>query len=121
MARVLLVDDDLDVLESLADWLGRKHEVRVAGGFAAAIAALIDGPEFDIVVTDYDMPPYRGDDLLAIVAARWPRVRRILHSGTPGVVGGVSALHIDHVVAKGDPGDLDAAIARCLPRIRHAW
>ena len=71
------------------------------------------------MVTDYDMPPHRGDDLLAIVAARWPRICRILHSGTPGVVGTVSALYIDHVVAKGDPGDLDAAIACCLPRLGH--
>ena len=121
MARVLLVDDDVDVLESLADWLGRRHEVRIATGFAAAMAALVDGPDFDVVITDYDMPPYRGDDLLAIVAARWPRVCRILHSGTPGVVGTVASLHIDSVVAKGDPAELDAAIARCLPRIRHAW
>ncbi len=119
MARVLLVDDDLDVLDSLADWLGRRHEVRVASGFVAAMAALVEGPTPDVVITDYDMPPYRGDDLLAIVAARWPRVCRILHSGTPGVADAVG-LHIDHLVAKGDPKDLDAAIARCLVRLRSA-
>ena len=120
MARVLLVDDDADVLDSLADWLGRRHEVHVATGFPEAIAALVEGPLPDVVVTDYDMPPYRGDDLLAIVAARWPRIGRILHSGKPRAAAGRDLGHVDHLVVKGDPDRLEAAIQRSLLRLRSA-
>jgi DNA-binding NtrC family response regulator len=120
MARILLVDDDEDVLESMAELLGRHHEVIVAAGFPQALAALGEGPLPDVVVTDYDMAPYRGDDLLAIVAARWPRVGRILHSGAPGVAAKANRLHVDHLVKKGDPSELARAIAQCLLRLRWA-
>ena len=41
MKRVLLVDDDRDVLEALGDWLRLEHDVQLAGGFPEAMAALL--------------------------------------------------------------------------------
>lgn len=111
MAKVLLVDDDLDVLESLRAWLRREHDVKVASGFPEAMAALIDGPVPDVIITDYDMPPYHGDDLLAVVAARFPNVCRILYTGSPE---GDAHGPAHHVVLKGgDP--------RLLNSLIHAW
>jgi CheY-like chemotaxis protein len=113
MARVLLVDDDSDVLDSLRAWLMREHEVRVAGGFPEAMAALVDGPVPDVVITDYDMPPFHGDDLLAVIAARFPTVCRILYTGSAdGLVADCRVAH--HVILKGgDP--------RMLNTLIHAW
>jgi two-component system C4-dicarboxylate transport response regulator DctD len=82
MKRVLLVDDDRDVLEALGDWLRLEHDVQLAGGFPEAMAALLEGPLPDVVITDYDMPPYRGTDLLAIVAGRFPGIGRVLHTAS---------------------------------------
>jgi DNA-binding NtrC family response regulator len=112
MSRVLLVDDDTDVLDSLGDWLRRKHEVVVAHGFPHALLRLQDGPLPDVVVTDLDMPPYSGEDLLALVAARHPHVCRVLHTGTPTARLGPTNAH--HVFRKGDDHDrLDAIIGQC--------
>ena len=114
MARVLLVDDDWDVLESLKAWLLREHEVRTARGFPEAVSALVAGPVPDVVITDYEMPPYHGDDLLALVEARFPGVCRILYTGTPeGMIEGAGR-SAHHVVLKGgDP--------RLLSSLIHAW
>jgi DNA-binding NtrC family response regulator len=83
MARILLVDDNRDELESVADWLRmRRHHVQMAHGFANAVAALATGGAPDVVISDYDMPPYKGTDLLAIVAARYPGAFRVLYTGS---------------------------------------
>jgi DNA-binding NtrC family response regulator len=117
MASVLLVDDDPDVLESLGEWLARRHQVRVARGFVEALALLVKGPLPNVVITDYEMPPYRGDDLLAIVAARYPRVCRILHTGTPGALLAAATVHADHVLPKGvELAVLDALVERAVRR-----
>jgi DNA-binding NtrC family response regulator len=109
MPRVLLVDDDPDVLESLADWLRHEHEVRVAHGVPQALAALAEGPPPDVVVTDYDMPPHSGEDLLSVVAALYPEACRVLYTGRRGLS---STAH--QIVAKGcPPQQLSAAIRRC--------
>lgn len=119
LARVLLVDDDVDVLESLEQWLGRQHEVRIARGFPEALALLSEEEPPDVLITDLDMPPYRGSDLLAIVATRWPGVCRILHTGTPDKLDGTACVHAHHVVLKtGELRVLDALIERCCQRVR---
>jgi DNA-binding NtrC family response regulator len=109
MPRVLLVDDDPDVLESLADWLRREHEVRVAHDVPQALAALAEGPPPDVVITDYDMPPHSGEDLLSVVAALYPDACRLLYTGRRGVK---STAH--QILTKGSsPQKLSAAIRRC--------
>jgi two-component system nitrogen regulation response regulator GlnG len=119
MARVLLVDDDWDVLESLADCLRGEHEVTVADGFPEAIAALAEGPRPDVVITDREMPPYDGAELLEIVARRYPGVCRVLHTGTPRTQIERAAKVADYVLVKGcDLDELRAVVRRCRMRGR---
>ena len=81
--RVLLVDDERLVLAALKRALGRVAAVTTAESMPEALQALEQQP-FDAVVADYAMGPAgTGLELLSEVAARWPRVRRILHSGNP--------------------------------------
>lgn len=119
MARVLLVDDDPDVLESIGDWLRRKHEVAVALGLPHALLLLQDGLVPDVLVTDLDMPPFSGEDLLAVVAARYPSVCRVLHTGASGEK--IGPTHAQHVLLKGDDLDqLERIISRCGTARRSA-
>jgi DNA-binding NtrC family response regulator len=119
MARILLVDDDQDVLDTVADWLRLEHEVKVALGFPEALAALAAGPTPDAVITDYHMPPYFGDDLLGIVAERYPDTCRILHTGAQN--GPIACFTAHHVLIKGgDLVELSALIRRCVPWRRTA-
>jgi DNA-binding response OmpR family regulator len=62
---ILLVEDDLDLLELLADYLeARGARVVRAGTFALAQRALAL-ERFDLLVSDIDLPDGNGHDLLA--------------------------------------------------------
>jgi DNA-binding NtrC family response regulator len=82
MARrldVLLVEDDEEIATAIADLLRLSHEVRIAPGLREAIALLAQRVP-DAIVCDLEIPPYRGDVLLSMVAREHPHVRRVLHS-----------------------------------------
>jgi DNA-binding NtrC family response regulator len=78
--RVLLVDDDADLLEALRISLEKVVEVRTARSVGDALELLRAGP-VDIVVADLRLPDRWGDELLAHVAARHPGTRRLMLTG----------------------------------------
>ena len=118
MAKVMVVDDDLDVRESLSDWLAHEHEVCQAAGVPEALAAIgRDRP--DVVITDFELPPYRGDDFLATLAEHYPMVGRIMHTGSPGRALGFAYSVAHRVLKKGcDLTELSGAIRQCLSQAR---
>ena len=62
---ILLVEDDLDLLALLADYLeARGARVVRAATFALADRALL-AERFDLLVSDIDLPDGNGHDLLA--------------------------------------------------------
>lgn len=79
--RVLLVDDERLVARGLVRQLGRDVDVTIAGSAAVALEFLAL-QEFDAVVSDFHMPDRDGLSLLEEVALRWPKVKRVLHSGS---------------------------------------
>ena len=78
--RVLLVDDEVLVANGLARALAQAADVTLASSAAAALGFL-EHQDFDVVVSDFDMPVRDGLSLLTEVAQRWPRLKRVLHSG----------------------------------------
>ena len=64
---VLVVDDEPDVAELYAAWLGTEHEVRRANGGQEALD-LVDG--VDVVFLDRQMPKMSGDEVLDEIDAR---------------------------------------------------
>jgi CheY-like chemotaxis protein len=72
--RLLLVDDNEELLTSLARaFRKRGYEVQAAADAEQALA-LLDGQEPDLVVTDLRLPGLSGLDLLRHVRERHPRV-----------------------------------------------
>ncbi len=68
MARILVVDDQEMMRDSLAATLVREgHEVIAAGDGAAAVARLQGPARFDLVISDLKMPKMTGIELLAEV------------------------------------------------------
>lgn len=117
MARVLLVDDDPEILQNLEEWLTLEHTVRVASSVPQALATLARGPIPDVVIADYDMPPHKGEALLSIVAACYPNVCRILHTARTDDSVRPEAVSAHEVLTKGrDLRQLSAAIRRCRAR-----
>jgi HD-like signal output (HDOD) protein len=81
--RVLFVDDEVNVLEGLADMLRRNRgewQMSFALGAEAALGELHSGG-FDIVVSDLRMPGLDGAELLRRVRDRHPDTIRIILSG----------------------------------------
>jgi DNA-binding NtrC family response regulator len=69
-ARVLVVDDDRIILESLLEYLNVEgYAVAVAASFDAAVAEL-EAASFDVVLTDVNMPAAGGFELLHLCRKR---------------------------------------------------
>jgi len=81
--RILFVDDEVDLLESLRDAMRRYRrlwDVDFAPGGEEALAAL-DAQSADVVISDMLMPAMDGATLLAHVRDGWPTTIRIILSG----------------------------------------
>jgi len=75
--NVLLVIDNEIAARAITQQLGARCEVRTATNLREAIDELVRRVP-DTIVTKLDLPPYRGDVLLSMVAREHPHVRRIL-------------------------------------------
>lgn len=83
MRRVLFVDDEPAVLDSLKLLLRRQRDTwdMVFVTSAAAALAELQRQPFDVIVTDMRMANVDGAQLLACIAECWPKTRRLVLSG----------------------------------------
>lgn len=73
--RVLVIDDDLNVRETIADILrGDGHEVEEVGHGRDGLARLHNGAALDLVITDLGMPEVTGWDIIRAANDRRPPV-----------------------------------------------
>ena len=82
--RILLVDDDLNIRETLSETLRRyRHDVVTAGSFAEARHMLATSSQpFELVITDIRLPDGTGLQLShEIIANLTPPPRIILITG----------------------------------------
>ena len=81
--RLLLVDDDVNLLETLSRLLYRRgYIVTPATGGNEALAILRENHKtFDIVLTDYSMPIINGFELALMIWELLPDIPIILHTG----------------------------------------
>jgi C4-dicarboxylate-specific signal transduction histidine kinase len=76
--RVLIVDDEPALLESLEALLEDDFDVVTAPGGREALERLAAGPAIDVVLTDQRMPGMLGVDLLVEVSQRYPDTIRMV-------------------------------------------
>jgi DNA-binding NtrC family response regulator len=81
MPRLLIVDDEQDMLDFLERVFRREYQVVRAQSVEEAEHALADAGTVDVVITDRRMPRRSGLELLEIVAARAPNAVRVLLTG----------------------------------------
>jgi DNA-binding NtrC family response regulator len=80
MARMLIVDDESDMLDFLERVFRREFEVVRARSVEEAEASLGNGVP-DVVITDRRMPRRSGLELLEILAKKHPKTVRVLLTG----------------------------------------
>lgn len=79
--RVLLVDDDVNLLESFRRQLRKKAELTCAEGAKAGIEAAARQGPFAVVISDYSMPGMNGVDMLRVIRHGSPDTVRVLLTG----------------------------------------
>jgi DNA-binding NtrC family response regulator len=80
MARVLLVDDDETIRDTLYDLLSDYYICQTAETAEKAFARL-EADEYDVVLTDISMPGLSGLELLGHVRQKFPDTPVIIISG----------------------------------------
>lgn len=116
--RILVVDDEplvADAVKMLLEYDG--HTVEMANSGEEGLT-LFEKGKFDLVITDYEMPGIKGDQLALAIKARAPKqpvvlitayAERLASNGNP-------LTGIDFVMSKPfRVDDLRAAIAKVLP------
>ncbi len=73
-ARLLILDDDRIILQSLSQFLRREgYDVRTADNAQQAMSEL-DGGQIDVVLADINLPGVKSPDLLREFRRRYPQV-----------------------------------------------
>jgi DNA-binding NtrC family response regulator len=128
--RVLIVDDETGVRESLRMVLKDSYDPIAVGSGTDALDTLAAGP-FDVVLLDIVMPGMDGLELLEEVRSRYPRVPVIMLTATKTVKTAVGAMKLgafDYVTKPFDVDELrvildkateNAALVREVEELRH--
>lgn len=117
--RVLLVDDDVNILDTAKDILEEAgYEVLTAANGAQAIAAL-NQHAFNIVVVDFQLPDSTGLELARKVREQNDFTLVILMTGHASLEMAVKAIQeaiYDYLIKPVDPAQLQRALERALEK-----
>jgi CheY-like chemotaxis protein len=87
VARILVVDDDADILDVITHALRPAHQVVTASNGLDAIAGIKEGDRFDVILSDVQMPELDGVELYIELLASVPeQAQRIVLISSGGEV-----------------------------------
>jgi DNA-binding NtrC family response regulator len=117
--KVLVVDDELDFLETIVKRLERRGFN--AAGVSSGKAALeyLESNDVDVIVLDVRMPVMDGIDVLKEVVTRWPLVQVILLTGHGSLEAGKRGLELgayDYVLKPAKLEDIIKKIQQAFER-----
>ena len=117
--RVLLVDDEADIVEIMSQGLVRLgyEAVGTTDPSDVLLAVQTSGSEWDIVVTDQVMPSLGGLELIRRIKALEPRLQAVLCTGYGEAADEESALKAGADAYVRKPVSAEA-LARCIRRLR---
>jgi response regulator RpfG family c-di-GMP phosphodiesterase len=97
LPRVLLVDDEPDVVAAISMHLRLRADVETATSGKQAIALLESKGPFAVLVTDLRMPGMDGLALLNAALERWPDTVRVLLTGQADTQSAAAAINSGQV------------------------
>ncbi len=117
--RVLLVDDETDIVESVSRGLSRMGYLAVGTDDPKEVVRAVeeDGTAWDVVITDQMMPSLTGLELIKKIKALRPNLLTILCTGYGEAADEQSALKAGADAYIRKPADA-ATLARCIRRLR---
>ncbi len=91
--KILLVDDDPNVLAGYVRQLRKRFDLTTAQGAEAALELLAAGPPFVVVVSDLRMPRMDGIEFLGRVRERSPDTIRVMLTGYADLTSAIAAVN----------------------------
>ncbi|MGH9497084.1 MAG: response regulator, partial [Candidatus Sulfotelmatobacter sp.] len=83
--KILLVDDDSNVLDGYRRSLSREFQLETAVGSHEALKFFSENGPYAVVVSDMRMPGMDGIQLLGAIKAQWPETVRIMLTGNADI------------------------------------
>jgi len=114
--RILIVDDEVEITEILADLLSADYDCSRAGSAEAALASLREG-QFQLVISDITMPGMSGLDMIPHVKELSPDTVVVMISGMQTVESAIGALRLgafDYLMKPFDLRQVEAVVKRAL-------
>src|ERR1700752_70687 len=114
--RILIVDDEVEITEILADLLSEDYDCSRAGSAEEALARLHEG-EFQLVISDITMPGMSGLDMIPHVKECSPDTVVVMISGMQTVESAIGALRLgafDYLMKPFDLRQVEAVVKRAL-------
>lgn len=114
--RILIVDDEVEITEILADLLSEDYDCIRAGSAEQALAQLQDN-EFQLVISDITMPGMSGLEMIPHVKSISPETVVVMISGMQTVESAIGALRLgafDYLMKPFDLRQVEAVVKRAL-------
>lgn len=114
--RILIVDDEVEITEILADLLSDDYECLRAASAEEALARLSEN-EFQLVISDITMPGMSGLDMIPHVKELSPDTVVVMISGMQTVESAIGALRLgafDYLMKPFDLRQVEAVVKRAL-------
>jgi len=114
--RILIVDDEREITEILADLLSTDYECMAAGSAEEALTRLRDNP-FELVISDITMPGMSGLEMIPHVKQMSPHTVVVMISGMQTVESAIGALRLgafDYLMKPFDLRQVEAVVKRAL-------
>jgi len=114
--RILIVDDEVEITEILADLLSEDYECLRAASAEEALVRLTES-EFQLVISDITMPGMSGLDMIPHIKDLSPDTVVVMISGMQTVESAIGALRLgafDYLMKPFDLRQVEAVVKRAL-------
>src|SRR6478672_135354 len=114
--RILIVDDEREITEILADLLSEHYNCQKAGSAEQALSRL-EQSEFQLVISDITMPGMTGLEMIPHIKERSPDTVVVMISGMQTVESAIGALRLgafDYLMKPFDLRQVEAVVKRAL-------
>jgi diguanylate cyclase (GGDEF)-like protein len=113
---ILIIDDDEQIRGLLVELLYANNDCTSVASAEEALSILAE-EEFDLVISDINMPGISGLDLLPHVHNAWPDTTVIMISGQQTIESAIEAIRggaFDYIMKPPDLNHVEAAVGRAL-------
>jgi putative nucleotidyltransferase with HDIG domain len=114
--HILIVDDEIEITEILADLLSEEYVCLKAGSAEDALARLQES-QFQLVISDITMPGMSGLDMIPHIKELAPQTVVVMISGMQTVESAIGALRLgafDYLMKPFDLRQVEAVVKRAL-------